>query len=159
MNEIDERDEAMRETVKHVRRVQELMGECLLNLHNRSRIHDASKFSPEEWPYFAQATSRLRGITYGSPEYKASLQAIKPGIEHHQQNNSHHPEYHANGVRGMSLMDLVEMLADWKAAGERHADGSLEKSIQHNAERFNIPDPIVLLLRLTANELGWLPLK
>lgn len=178
--------EAMRETAKHIRRVQELMGQALSNLFTRANVHDTSKWSPEEWPYFAVATSRLRGITYGSPEYKASLDSIRPGVEHHQRTNTHHPEYHdyiecnicfkhhswdfvgrceacgnaqmsyKGGVGEMTLLDLLEMLADWKAAGERHADGSLEKSIQHNEKRFDIPPPIVRLIRRTAEELGWL---
>lgn len=178
--------EAMRETAKHIRRVQELLGEMLKNLHERARVHDESKWSPEEWPYFADATARLRGLTYGSPEYKASLDAIRPGVEHHQRTNSHHPEFrgyaecngcfkrHPDGFLGpcgcgytqftrrsdigaMSLLDLVEMLADWKAAGERHADGSLARSIEVNASRFEIPPPITRLLITTATELGWLP--
>jgi hypothetical protein len=154
-SEVD-RDEAMRETAKHIRRVQQLLGGVSANLWSRATVHDESKFSEEEWPYFAVATSRLRGITYGSPEYKASLDSIRPGIEHHQKNNGHHPEYHENGVLDMSLLDLIEMLADWKAAGERHADGSLERSLLVNAERFNMPPTIVKMLRTTAIELGWL---
>lgn len=149
--------EAMRETAKHIRRVQELMGEALVNLQRRAVDHDTSKWSPEEWPYFAEATSRLRGLTYGSPEYRASLDSIRPGVEHHQKSNTHHPEYYADGVEGMTLMDLLEMLADWKAAGERHADGSLSRSLEVNATRFDMPPQIVRLLRQTAFELGWLP--
>jgi hypothetical protein len=149
--------EAMRETGKHIRRVQTLMAEATANLTKRSIVHDESKWGPEEWPHFAEATARLRGITYGSPEYKASLDSIRPAIDHHQQNNTHHPEFWDNGVKDMTLLDLIEMLADWKAAGERHADGSLTRSIEVNAERFKMPAAIVAQLKNTAWELGWLP--
>jgi hypothetical protein len=37
----------------------------------------------------------------------------------------------------MSLLDVIEMLCDWKAAGMRHEDASTEKSIQHNQGRFD----------------------
>jgi hypothetical protein len=56
----------------------------------------------------------------------------------------------------MSLLDVIEMLADWKAATERHADGDLDRSITHNPERFGYGDEIERLLRSTAIELGWL---
>lgn len=148
--------DAMRETAKHIRRVQHLMNEAMVALLVRAAEHDASKWSSEEWPYFAEATSRLRGLTYGSAEYRDSLDSIRPGVEHHTHTNSHHPECHARGIVGMSLLDLLEMLADWKAAGERHADGSLTKSLTHNAERFEIPDALAAVLRNTAVELGWL---
>jgi hypothetical protein len=178
--------EAMRETAKHIRRVQELMADTMSNLARRSMLHDASKYGPEEWPYFAEATKRLRGLTYGSDEYKASLDSIRPGIEHHQRTNSHHPEHHdyiecngcfkrhpidfvgrceacgysqmqfRPGIEEMSLLDLLEMLADWKAAGERHADGSLVRSLAVNEKRFKIPQPLMGILKKTATEMGWL---
>lgn len=59
-------------------------------------------------------------------------------------------------VDGMSLLDLLEMLCDWKAAGERHADGSIEKSLQINKKRFAISDQLNAILRNTAIELGWM---
>jgi hypothetical protein len=36
----------------------------------------------------------------------------------------------------MDLVQVIEMLADWKAATLRHADGSLTRSIIQNADRF-----------------------
>lgn len=59
------------------------------------------------------------------------------------------------GVYGMTLMDLVEMFCDWKAATERHADGSLEKSIQINRERFHLTRPLTDILENTRKELNW----
>jgi hypothetical protein len=44
---------------------------------------------------------------------------MKPAIQHHYKANSHHPEFYDNGVEGMSLFDVLEMLLDWKAATER----------------------------------------
>lgn len=32
-------------------------------------------------------------------------------------------------VNGMDLLDVLEMLVDWKAAGERHKDGCIYKSL------------------------------
>ena len=85
---------------------------------------------------------------------------MKPAIKHHQANNSHHPEYYQNGITGMSLFDLMEMLCDWQAAGERHADGgNLMRSLELNTERFSIPESLVCVLENTITEMqrleGW----
>lgn len=57
---------------------------------------------------------------------------------------------------GMSLMALLEMLADWKAAGERHTTGNLGDSLKKNRERFKISDQLQSILENTARELGWI---
>jgi len=38
---------------------------------------------------------------------------------------------------------LLEMFCDWKAASERHNDGNIRKSIEHNADRFGMPPILV----------------
>ena len=60
------------------------------------------------------------------------------------------------GINGMTLLDLIEMLCDWKAAGERHADGSMERSLMVNQERFHIGEQLQSILENTARELGFL---
>lgn len=65
----------------------------------------------------------------------------------------------SGGLRGMSLLDVLEMLVDWKAAGERHNDGSIERSLTVNRGRFKISDQLYAILENTARELGWLPTK
>lgn len=59
------------------------------------------------------------------------------------------------GIYGMSLMSLLEMLADWKAAGERHSNGSMTDSLAKNKDRFKISDQLQAILENTARELGW----
>jgi hypothetical protein len=57
----------------------------------------------------------------------------------------------------MTLLDVIEMLADWKAATMRHDDGDLAKSIVMNAERFGYDSAMTAMLLKTAKEMGWLP--
>lgn len=144
---------SMRETLAHIRRVQELLAHVVTKLLKRARLHDVSKLSEPEASTFAEMTSKLKGCSYGSDEYKGFLAAMKPALDHHYANNSHHPEYWPNGTKDMSLLDLIEMLIDWKAAGERHADGSIAKSLDHNKGRFGYGDELDLILRNTAKEL------
>lgn len=154
-----ERDEVMRMTAAHIRRVGELMVKAASELSLRAVNHDLSKWSPEEWEAFARETPGLRSLTYNSPEYKDALARLGPALQQHYARNAHHPEYHRNGVNGMTLLDLVEMLCDWKAATERHADGDIERSIVQNTERFKLEPQTVAILRNTASAMGFIPFK
>jgi hypothetical protein len=58
-------------------------------------------------------------------------------------------------VNAMSLLDVVEMFCDWKAAGERHADGSIMRSIEINKKRFGITDQLASIFENTAKEMDW----
>lgn len=104
----------------------------------RAVTHDLSKYGWVEAPLFARVLPRLAESTYGSDEYRATLKEIGPAIKHHNTNNRHHPEHFGElGIRGMNLVDLVEMFCDWNAAVKRHNDGDITRSIKKNADRFN----------------------
>jgi hypothetical protein len=62
----------------------------------------------------------------------------------------HHPEHFKDGVDDMNLLDIMEMFCDWKAAGERHNDGNILKSIERNADRFGLSPQLVRILENTA---------
>lgn len=143
-------------TLQHSRRVGELVIGFIAELGDRATHHDLSKLSPEEKDVFDEFSPKLKDSTYGSDEYWSFLEAMKPALAHHYANNRHHPEHFPNGVNGMTLVDLVEMLSDWKAATERHDDGDLEKSLEIQRKRFNLSDKLVDILRNTAREAGWI---
>ena len=78
------------------------------------------------------------------------LDGLKPALDIHYANNRHHPEHFEDGIRGMNLLDLLEMICDWKASSERHNDGDIFKSIEINQKRFGYSDDIKAVLRNTA---------
>jgi hypothetical protein len=143
------------ETNEHRRTVRSLIHECRYALMDRALNHDESKLKPPEKDGFDAMTPLLLSSTYGSPEYKEFLEALKPVLAHHYAANAHHPEHHVNGIAGMTLIDLVEMLCDWKAAGQRHANGSIEKSLAVNRERFAIGDQLQAILVNTVRAMAW----
>lgn len=145
------------ETLKHSLRVGELMGAMIRELLDRSVKHDLSKTENPELAVFNEFTPKLKDSTYGSDEYKSYLAAMGDGLAHHYAANRHHPEHFTHGVDGMTLVDLVEMLADWKAATERMADGDLRKSLAIQRGRFGIGDQLVQILTNTAAYYDWLP--
>lgn len=58
-------------------------------------------------------------------------------------------------LNGMSLLDIIEMVCDWKAASERTKQGSIAQSLAHNKQRFGISDQLASILENTVRELGW----
>jgi hypothetical protein len=148
--------DSRKETLAHIGRVRSLLMEGVAELHLRASQHDKSKLAEPEKSMYDEFTPKLRASTYGSPEYKGFLDAMGPALQHHYEHNRHHPEFHKRGVHGMNLLDMFEMLADWKAASERHADGDLRRSILINAERFNYDGEFADMLIRTAEDLGWL---
>ena len=142
------------ETQRHIHLVGALIHDFVMELLIRANEHDASKLREPEAEVFEVMTERLKGSTYGSPEYKGMLLEMKPALDHHYAANRHHPEFHKDGVKGMSLLDIVEMLLDWKAATLRHADGDIRKSIEINHKRFGFSEETREILLNTVRELG-----
>lgn len=139
------------ETMKHIRLVQRLLHICISELMHRADVHDQSKLERPEVELFTEYTSKLATCTYGSPEYEQFRKAMGPALAHHYANNSHHPEHFKNGVNDMNLLDLLEMFCDWKASSTRHNDGNIRKSIEVNANRFNLSPQLVKILENTAS--------
>lgn len=144
------------DTMAHINRVEELLLMVKNNILLRAEIHDESKLRAPEKGIFDLYTPKLKECTYGSDEYKSYLAEMKVALDHHYLVCSHHPEHYPNGIDGMSLLDLIEMCCDWKAAGERHTDGSMEASLEKNQERFKISDQLQNILENTVKELGWI---
>ena len=142
------------DTKAHIKQVQGYLMKIIENLGSRLNQHDASKLNPPEKEVFDIYTPSLRELTYGSPEYKVALESMQGALQHHYKVNSHHPEHFENGINGMSLLDLIEMLADWKAATLRHADGDIIKSLEINKKRFGMSDQLFDIFMNTVKELG-----
>ena len=133
----------------HISSVGVKMNKIASILEDRAFEHDASKWKEPEYSLFRQSFSKLSEIEYGTEEYRENLRQIKPAITHHYANNSHHPEHYDNGIDGMDLVDLTEMLCDWLAAIKRGKNGDIMKSMDYNAERFNMSPQLTNILKNT----------
>ena len=144
----DAREESIKKTKEHINRVRHFISIMREELLQRGKNHDKSKLSPEELDIFAAYTPKLKDSTYGSEEYKKFLKEMKPALDHHYAdiNNRHHPEHFANGILGMNLIDIIELICDWRAATERHKTGDIRKSITINQERFGYSDELKQIL-------------
>ncbi len=120
-------------------------------------MHDQSKLVPPEKAVYDKYAPLLNTATYGSEEDKKNRKEMEEetGLKHHYANNSHHPQHWSNGIDGMSLLDVFEMLCDWTAASMRHDDGSIIKSLEKNKKRFKISDQLYDILQNTIADMEW----
>lgn len=148
-------------TLRHMEAVRNFLNACIKELLIRGEEHDQTKLDSPEKEAFDAATPRLRGLTYGSEAYKKQKlnDDIKLALEHHYAHNRHHPEHFKNGIRDMTLIDLVEMIADWKASSMRHSDGNILKSIEINQTRFGYSEDLKIILENTAKWIDSLNIK
>ena len=152
----EEKYDSIHDTLKHKKRVGELMYKFCEKLIQRAISHDNSKLEQPERQYFDLYTPMLKKLTYGTPEYKESLKQLQVALDHHYKVNSHHPEFYENGIDGMDLFDVFEMFVDWKAATERHEDGNIGKSLEINKDRFKMSDQLYNIFKNTAVKMGWI---
>lgn len=140
------------DTFRHIERVRNLLNVFIVEMLQRGELHDQSKLDSPEVEILAENTTRLAGLTYGSKEYSDNCKSedMSRYLAHHYAHNRHHPQHHKHGVDDMNLIDLIEMLSDWKAASERHNDGNINKSIEINGERFELSSQLVRILENTA---------
>lgn len=142
--------DSTKETQEHINRVGEFIGVIITGLVDRACKHDASKLKEPEKAIFDEVSGKLKEMTYGSKEYFAQFEKMRPALDHHYAKNSHHPEYHAAGIKGMDLIDIIEMFCDWCAATERHDDGNIGRSINNNMDRFGYEEILASIFVNTA---------
>lgn len=145
----DNTHEYLYDTLKHIKRVQNILSSFVVELIKRGNEHDTSKLEEPELSYFAEHNHNLKKYKFRSPEYQESLIKLGPALEHHYSKNRHHPEYHEHGIDDMTLIDLIEMLADWKAASERTKDGNVLESIEKNGKHFQISPQLIRIFENT----------
>lgn len=141
------------ETIKHIHQVRKYLYRFIEDLDERAREHDQSKLEEPEASIFGKYTPDLAKAEYGSEEYENCLKNVQPALDHHYANNRHHPQHWPNGINDMTLVDLVEMLCDWKAATQRNKNGNIRKSVEHNAERFGMSDQLKQIFENTVREI------
>ncbi len=148
------KDEQLAATQDHIMRVQQRIITLLMQ---RARNHDKSKLEEPEATGYAELATALQSVKFGTQAYRDTLATAHHTLVHHYAQNTHHPEHWPAGIDDMSLLDIIEMFCDWKAASERarNGSGSILSSIAYSVERFNISPQLQHILENTARELGW----
>lgn len=153
MNKYDSRPD----TITHIQTVRKYICKLISAISDFGYKHDKSKLSEPELSVFNKVTPKLAKLTYGSDEYKEQLKEMDVALKHHYECNPHHPEHWENGIKDMDLVCICEMLADWKAASERHDNGDIYKSIEINQKRFGYSDELASILKNTVKRYFEIP--
>lgn len=120
-------------------------------LENRGLTHDSSKLKLPEVEGWA-CNARCYTVQYGTDEYYENLERIKESLEHHYLHNRHHPEHFSNGVAGMTLVDVLEMICDWRSMASMSST-DIESVLDYQKERFKISDQLMQIIK---NTYDWL---
>ena len=120
----------------------------------RGSIHDDSKLYGKEKEQFINVSDpKYTSLKYGTKEYNEAItNNVKLAQRTHYESNDHHPEHHENGIDDMDLVQILEMLVDWKVGGLAMDAGDIFKSIEINKNRFGIDDQLTKILINTANK-------
>lgn len=149
---VDDKDLAYHalDYIQHIQWVMEGLAACQVALGKRALTHDRSKIVPGmERDIYAQVVPQFASVVFGTPEHKAVGDKLGSAWDHHLRHNRHHPEHHSNGINDMSLIDLLEMVCDWKAAGLRKETGGLENSLKTLQAHHGIEPQLAAILRNT----------
>ena len=89
------------------------------DLRARGRVHDRNKLTTVQFRGFIDINSG------------ASTIAGDVAFDEHSLQSSHHPEFHDH-VQDMPFLDIIEMVFDWKAAGDIY--GNSDATLRQWAE-------------------------
>lgn len=135
---------------KNLEKFENYQGLSIADLRIRGEIHDQSKFSAEEIEAYTYLNWSYHTQTPISQEHR---DLISQGLKTHALQNLHHPEAH-NNVNDMSLLDLVEMIADWTAIAQENGKKSCLTWAQENLEKkWNFSDEKKELIFSLINEM------
>jgi Family of unknown function (DUF5662) len=157
-----------RRTEEHIERVRRCLTvmasvtEYAKELSERARIHDASKYEPEERIPYIWLTEFHRCRRAGEPfTYPDGMEeCVRAAIEHHVTSNRHHADFHAD-PNDMTDVDLIEMVCDWTAMSQEFgqdggsargwADKMIGKRLHLNDERRQFVYAMIELLDANLN--------
>ncbi len=115
-----------KEHIERVRRCLHVMASITGNadeLNERARVHDASKFGPEERIPYVWLTEfhrcRRSGEAFTYPD--GMEQRVRAAVDHHMTVNRHHPDFHTD-PNDMTDVDLIEMVCDWTAMSQEFGE-------------------------------------
>lgn len=144
------------DTVLHISEVNENLEEIISELKKRGLSHDRTKLQQLEFDGFVSTREKFKKANYGSPEYKECIELTKPAVEHHYKNNRHHTGFHKNGINDMTLIDIIEMIADWKAAARRSPDKTLQDTLDYAFKKYKIDSQLAVVITNTLVQLKWI---
>ena len=142
------------DTIEHIGKVRARLRTVIIELTIRAVHHDESKLQEPEKSGYDYWKPILKTLPEDSPEIEQARREMGAILDHHvKANPGHHPSGNPNGIADMTLIDLIEMLCDWRAAADEKPPHVL--LLDYNIRRFGIDDQLAVILENTVRELGW----
>jgi hypothetical protein len=132
----------------HIHHVSLFIMRIIEEFHVRMFNHDLSKLSRPELKTFTEFSNQLAELEEGTLAYKRMLKKMNEALEVHYANNRHHPEHWPNGIDDMSLIDVIEMICDWKAVSLQ-GEMTMEQFLEDARKRFKLQPQTYNLLANT----------
>lgn len=135
----------------HKKKVKDRMLFLAKEIIKRAEEHDDSKLKPPEINWLIEMDKEPK-VEYGTPEYFEKIKKWDKFFKHHYKNNNHHPaHYNEQGVYGMTIVDLVEMMCDVISYIKELHVYQASKIIKEQKERFDMDEGIAQILINTLN--------
>ena len=144
--------DSKKDTKDHIEKVYHLIFLIVSELIHRAEAHDLTKLVSPEKEIFDKYNPLLRSVEYGSNEYNEYLKEMSVGLQYHFDKNRHHPEHFEWGIHSMTLIDIIEMFCDWKAASMRNEVDDFAAGLEINRDRFDVEDQLQNIFMNTAKE-------
>ena len=131
----------------HVSSIRTNLAKIASALICRASVHDDSKLSKEQLDRYIARHQEIHHLQYGSPERDEVEAKYEYLIEAHHNEYRHHPEHFEHGIDDMNLVDVIEMLCDWAAAG-----ADIEQSLKLNQKKYCISPQLMTLIENTIKD-------
>lgn len=151
---MSDQQDSTADTLDHIGKVGAGIAQVCGELATRAAQHDASKLLPPEKAVYDRVRPLLDATEYGSDDYRAATAQLGDAFVHHCEVNRHHPEHFGDeGVDGMNLVDVIEMVCDWRAASQRRPGVDVRDGLAHNFEKYGIGEQLAAVIVHTVDAL------
>lgn len=135
--------------VRYKTDVQHVIHQMSSILNERAVTHDQSAFNQMEMQNAFIAINAEGKNPIDTQQLLTTVQDI------HFASNPHHPEYHENGVRDMSIFDILELMADWKITSRAKVNTTFDQYLNEQFAVYDVPEYVQSIIRQTAKQLNW----
>lgn len=132
--------------INHKEKVKKLISNMSTLLWKRGDSHDDSKLEEPEFSGYAENFISEEKRDPESEEYQECREKLEETITIHHRKNRHHPEFFGNGIKGMTLIDICELLCDWVATTRIQDKGNLRITIERNREKYKFSKELEQIL-------------
>jgi len=106
-------------------------------IRSRGENHDNSKIEDPEFDLWVEHFIPEEKRDPEDGNFQETKKLLEEVITIHHRKNRHHPEFHGStGLKGTTLVDLIETLCDWIATTTKQDKGNLRVTIEMMRDKY-----------------------